>query len=54
MDELLRQGSNIKDKKYLALKMDYHHILAYILSISSEFLRACKRLERKYPEAKKL
>jgi len=53
IDEFLRSEGNVKNKKFLPLKRDYHYILANTFLISEEMLNAHKRLERKYPEAKR-
>jgi len=54
IDEFLRSQRNVKDKKFLPLKRDYHYILANACLISEEMLKAHKRLTRKYPEAEKI
>lgn len=53
IDELLSSERNVRNKKFLPLKRDYHHILADALLTSDEMLKAHKRLANKYPEAKK-
>jgi len=51
IDEFLRSQSNVKNKKFLPLKRDYHYILAKAFLISKETMEVHKRLIRKYPEA---
>ena len=53
IDEFLRSERNVRNKKFLPLKRDYHYILANTFLISEEMLKAHKRLARKYPEAKR-
>lgn len=53
IDEFLTSERNIKNKKFLPLKKDYHYILANAFLISEEMIEAHKRLAHKYPEAKR-
>ncbi len=53
VDGLLSNERNLNDKKFLPLKRDYHHILAYNLMISAKMLKMYERLLLKYKEADK-
>ena len=53
IDELLSGERNVRNKKFLPLKRDYHYILANAFVTSEEMLKAHKRLAHKYPEAKR-
>lgn len=54
IDEFLKSERNVKNKKFLPLKRDYHYILAGAFLMSKEMLKLNKRLEDKYPDAKKI
>jgi hypothetical protein len=54
VNEFLKSERNVKNKKFLPLKRDYHHILASVLLASRAMQKAYKRLENKYSQAKKV
>lgn len=54
IDEFLRSERNVKNKKFLPLKRDYHYILASAFLISREMLKAHKGLTSKFPESKRV
>lgn len=54
IDELLTSKKNVKDVKFLPLKKDYHHILAYFYVKSKMMLSARKEIIKKYPETQKV
>jgi len=51
--EFLKSERNVRNKKYLPLKTDYHHILVGCLLESKEYLKSQERLIKRYPGAKK-
>ena len=54
IDEFLKSERNVKNKKFLPLKWDYHYILAGSLLMSKEMLKAREAIIKKYPEAQKV
>jgi len=54
IDEFLKSERNVKNKKFLPLKTDYHHILTAALLQSKAMLEARERIIKKYPETQKL
>lgn len=53
VDEFLGNPGNVKDKKFLPLKDDYHHILILTSIEAEESLRSQERLIKKFPDSKK-
>ena len=54
IDEFLKSERNVKNKKFLPLKQDYHYVLAGAFLMSNEMLELNKRLVDKYPDAKEI
>jgi len=54
IEEFLENKNNVKDKKFLPLKTDYHYILAAALIESNKMLKMQGMLIKKFPEAQKV
>jgi hypothetical protein len=54
IDEFLKSERSVKNKKFLPLKTDYHHILMAALLQSKAMLETRERIIKKYPETQKL
>jgi hypothetical protein len=52
VDEFLKSEKNVKKRKFLPLKRDYHYILANALTTSREIQKGYQGIESKFPQAK--